>query len=248
MPERRCPYPDCSYTTTDVTDELAAIMLKIHADGIHSNTNSKAAKVESVRRPTISTGGTSEEWSYFLTRWEDYKTATKLCGPDKVIQLLECCEEDLRKDLTRAAGGSLTSKDEEEVIRQIKTLAVRQENIMVARLELHEMQQDIEENIRSFGARVKGQADVCKYVVSCPSCNHDVNYTQEILKDILIKGISDSEIQLDLLSNNNQEMSLDEVLRFVEAKEAGKRSATKILQNVQGVSGSRSQYKNSSIK
>ena len=175
MPERQCPYPNCSFTTTDVTDELAAIMLKIHADGIHSNNNSRSAKVESVRRPTISAGGTSEEWSYFLTRWEDYKTATKLSGPDVVVQLLECCEEELRKDLTRAAGGSLTNKPEDEVLRQIKILAVRQENIMVARLELHEMHQDTEESIRSFAARVKGQADVCKYIVGCPSCEHDVN-------------------------------------------------------------------------
>ena len=31
----------------------------------------------------------------------------------KVIQLLECCDEQLRKDLTRTAGGTLTGKTEE---------------------------------------------------------------------------------------------------------------------------------------
>jgi len=49
------------------------------------------------------------------TRWDDYKEATKITSKDLVIQLLECCEKDLRKDLTRAAGGSLTNKPEDEV-------------------------------------------------------------------------------------------------------------------------------------
>jgi hypothetical protein len=37
-----------------------------------------------------------------------------------VVQLLECCDEQLRKDLTRSAGGSLTNKSEEEVMAEIK--------------------------------------------------------------------------------------------------------------------------------
>ena len=183
MPQHKCPFPNCEYSTDDVTDELASILFKIHAEGAHSSSSQRPAKVENVRRPIITTGGTSEEWSYFLTRWSDYKTATKLSGTDVVIQLLECCEEDLRKDLTRAAGGSLTRQSEDDVLQRMKALAVRQENIMVARVELHDMHQDVDEAVRPFAARVKGQAGVCRYIMSCPSCNGDVNYTDEIMKD-----------------------------------------------------------------
>ena len=77
-----------------------------------------------------------------MTRWTDYAEATKVQGKDKVIQLLECCEEQLRKDLTRTAGGSLTNKTAEEVLEAIKKLAVREENAMVARVQLHNMRQD----------------------------------------------------------------------------------------------------------
>ena len=84
--------------------------------------------MEKVRRPTITSAGTSEEWSYFITRWQDYAEATRVEGKDKVIQLLECCDEQLRKDLTRNAGGSLTNKPVEEVLQAIKKLAVREEN------------------------------------------------------------------------------------------------------------------------
>ena len=62
----------------------------------------------------------------------------------------------------------------------------------------------------------------------------------------MVKGIAVKEIQLHLLSDQNQEMSLEEVMRFVEAKEAGKRSANKLFQNNNDISSSKSQYRKSS--
>lgn len=170
-----CPFPGCTYTTKDVTDELAAVVLKIHAEGYHIKLQQKPTKVESVRRPTVVAAGTSEDWSYFITRWNDYKIATNLSGVDIVMQLLECCEDSLRKDVTREAGGSLTAKTEDEVLQWMQMLAVRKENIMVARVELHDMRQYHDESIRCFGARVKGQASVCKHTVDCPKCSTEIS-------------------------------------------------------------------------
>ena len=96
----------------------------------------------------------------------------------RIVQLLECCDESLCKDLTRAEGGSLTSKSETDVLAAIRLLAVRDENTMVARVTLHNMRQ---EPIRNFGARLRGQAGVCKFFMQCPGCSKDVNYTDEIL-------------------------------------------------------------------
>ena len=115
-------------------------------------------KADKVRRPTVTVAGSSEKWSYFVTRWQDYKDASKITGKDVAIQLLECCDETLRKDLTRSAGGSLTSLPEDKILSAMKTLAVREENTMVARASLYEMRQDHDESIRSFGARIRGQA------------------------------------------------------------------------------------------
>ena len=140
-----------------VRDKLATVLLTVHSNGTHKQTIGQAttqatAKVEKVRRPTISSAGSSQEWSYFLTHWKDYTKATKLEGEDTVKQLLECCKE-LRKDLTRNAGGSRTNKSVDEVMTGSKKLAVREENAMVAPVQLHNMHQDRDETIRSFGAR-----------------------------------------------------------------------------------------------
>jgi len=135
-----------------------------------------------------------------------------------------------QKDLTRNTGGSLTSNSVEEVMAAIKKLAVREENTMVARVQLHNMRQDRDETIRSFGAPLRGQASICNFLIECPGCDADVNYTENILHEVVTHALADSEIQLDLLGEKNQAMSLEEVFQFVEAKEAGKRSAGRLLE------------------
>ena len=58
-----------------------------------------------------------------------------------------------------------------------------------------------------------------------PWLEHYKLHRENILRDLLTRGLADSEIQLDLLGDKNQEMTLQEVFQFIEAKEAGKRSA-----------------------
>ena len=97
---------------------------------------------------------------------------------------------------------------------------------MVARVMLHNMKQDRGEPVRAYGARLRGQANLYNNVPT-------VKPTWTILKPyyemVLCQGLEDSEIQLDLLGDKNQDMALEEMLRFIEAKEAGKRSATQLL-------------------
>ena len=145
--------------------------------------------------------------TYFESGCKDYVDATKITGQDKVVQLLEWCDEQLQKDLTRSAGGSLTSKTEQEILSAMKKLAVHEENTMVAVVTLHNMCQDREETVQSFHARLHGQAGICKFLTNCPGCNPEVNYTESVLHDVITKGIADPEIQLHLLSSSNQDMS-----------------------------------------
>ncbi len=95
------------------------------------------------QRPGITSSGTTEDWQYFKSRWDDYVKATRLTGTDRVIQLLECCDDKLRRDLTRNTRGTLTEMTEDEVFAAMKRLAVREENTMVARVTLHNMRQDV---------------------------------------------------------------------------------------------------------
>ena len=255
MPRYKCLFPDRTFETDDVQDSLAAVLISVHSAGTHTvaappTSGNAAVKVEKVRRPTISTAGSSEDWSYFLTRWQDYVDAAKITGKDKVVQLLECCDEQLRKDLTRNTGGSLTTKPIEDVMSAIKKLVVWEESTMVAWVQLHNMHQDRDETVGSICARLHDQAGICKFTTQCPSYDTNVNYTDHILRDVLTRGLADSKIQLDLLGDKNQDMTPEEVLQFVEAKESGKQSAGHLLQ-AQGAEAAHSQYrsaKNTELK
>ncbi len=70
---------------------------------------------ESLLSVLVTESCTSEDWNYFLTRWADYEEATGITGKSVILQLLECCDEKLRRDLIRTAGGSLTNKSKEDM-------------------------------------------------------------------------------------------------------------------------------------
>ena len=137
----RCTAPGCEATfDTSLDPQITAIMIMGHMATAHgvtlpapagTATTPAAAKPEKVKCPTISAAGTSEEFAYIEQRWDEYKLACRLTGPDVVFQLLECCEEPLRKDLTRLRGSRI-DKSEADVLKAIKKLAIRQENVMVA--------------------------------------------------------------------------------------------------------------------
>ncbi len=203
-----------------------------HASGSAAATASTAAKPEKVKRPMISAAGTSEEYAYVLQRWEEYKQACRLSGSDVVLHLLECCDEPLRKDLTRLHG-SLANKSEREVLNKIKSLAIRAENVMVARVQLHVMTQDRDEPVRAFAARLKGQASVCQFSVKCTACETQTDYSESIVRDALVRGLYDEDIRLEVLGNPDlTNKSLELTTALIEAKESGKRSASRL--NIKG--------------
>ena len=93
-----CPSKDCAKTFDDKLDPALLLQLiSLHASTDHgaapAATTSSAAKPEKVKRPTISTSGTNEDFVYIQQRWSEYKQACKLTGPNVVFQLLECCED-----------------------------------------------------------------------------------------------------------------------------------------------------------
>ena len=125
MPAIPCSHaPECSYVTDpEATIGEAIVLLQMNEKAkLERETVTSSLKADKVRRPTITGGGSSEDWQYFITRWEEYSAATKLSESDKVLQLLECCDEQLKRDLTRVAGGTLSAKPENEVIEAIKSL------------------------------------------------------------------------------------------------------------------------------
>ena len=69
----------------DVEDAFTAVLISVRLPGSDtalaadaSPSPAATAKVEKVLHTTVSTAGSSEEWSYFLTSWNNYIEVTKI--------------------------------------------------------------------------------------------------------------------------------------------------------------------------
>ena len=81
-------------------------------------------------------------------------------------------------------------------------------------------------------------------MLKCNNCDTDVNYAEAILRNVLTCGLYDSEIQLELLGDQNQNMTLEQGFKFVEVKEAGRHSASKLMDSQDAESASSSYRRN----
>ena len=150
---------------------------------------------------------------YFVTSWDAYKTATRIADHDVTLQHLECCEDSLRKDLYRSYS-NIAMALAIDALTAIKTLAVKAENAMVSRITLPTVTQNREEAVRSFAARLRGQIKICKFSKNCPHNPFEaVNYTDYMVRDALIRGLGNSDIEQDVvLGHNNQDMTLEDTI------------------------------------
>ena len=232
----RCPREGCEYSTDDLDAAQAIELLKIHAGGHPQATTQAppaptqapraAAAAERVRRPSVEAGITLERWTYFTSRWLRYKRLSEIPPDTVTAHLLESCDEDLLLDLHRNNGANLDTMTEDVLLEEIKKLAVRGESQLISRVNLRSMCQDHNEDIRHFTARVKGQAALCNYTIECHSCKTAVSYSDEEIKDQLSTGLADPEIQKEVLAQHKQCSTIEELVSFIEDREAGKRSQT----------------------
>ena len=228
----RCPRADCQYSTEDLEPAQAIIFLQIHGSE-HQNlvpaprgNPAPAAQVvssEKVKRPSVEPGITLERWNYFTSRWSRFKRLSNLDDAIVTAHLLECCDDELMLDLHRNNGDTLDTMNEENLLAEIKRLAVKGESQIISRVNLRRMCQDHQEDIRHYAARVKGQAALCNYIIRCPNCENHVSYADEEIKDQLCTGLSDPEIQKDVLACHDDKTT-DELVTFIETRETGKRS------------------------
>ena len=190
-------------------------------------TPASAARKAKADRPSIDMGVTTERWVYFQKRWTTYKIATWLTGADIQGQLMDTCSEQLRYVMFQD-NNDIEQQSEINILDSIYRLAVKAEKVMMSRVVLNNIQQQANEGIRNFTARVKGQADLCYFTQKC-TCTNTVRYTDEMVRDVIIRGLYDQDTQRDVLGMQEQDMQLDALINLLEAKEIGKKTQASIL-------------------
>ena len=129
---------------------------------------------------------------------------------------------DLPTDIMRDLQGDVANMAEADLLSAIKRLAVKDESTLVQRIKLNRMTQSPGSSIRTFLASLRGQVALCQYKAVCkvPGCNHTFDYSDEIIKDNLVRGIADPEILSVLLGD--PKLTLEETVAYIAQKEQGK--------------------------
>ena len=112
---------------------------------------------------------------------------------------------------------------------EIQKLAVLAQNNLVKMVQLLTLFQDREEPIREFYARLKASASACELSVQCTAvaCTEKVSYSDKMILHALVRGIADEEIRENVLAKT-EELGLEETIKFIEAKETGRRSTVQL--------------------
>ena len=123
----------CEYVTPKLPAASAIELLAIHERTDHGQGASVAPSVkpEKFPRHIVGLDEPIEKWDDFSSLWQQYKEEYCLSGKKLTRQLLACCSPDLATSLSRISGGKHFDLEETDILKQMKNLVVRFENLAV---------------------------------------------------------------------------------------------------------------------
>ena len=164
--ELECPVVGCTlgenggrYKTPPVPEALQLQLLMMHnqnhvqAQGVAVEHDAGGARVgckaEKVPKPVLKKGQSEDKFLHFTRQWMRYKRASKLVDDQQIRdQLLACCSEELMEELNNLHGDQLDAKTEEQLLAEMRTLAIVAQNHLVNIVRVRSLVQDRDRILR----------------------------------------------------------------------------------------------------
>ena len=240
----KCLTPGCSYVTEEVEASDGIEFLKLHASQNHG----VASKPEKPKKPVLEIVGNTIDmldWEAFLHKFEVYKKLSGITA-DAGSHLLDCLSKEVYAVLFSTYGSEISSQDEKALCVNLKRLVVRKQNKLLNIMELLGLKQDSDERILNFISRVKAKARQCDLSIKC-KCGTAVDFKDNFTLYMLVSGLNDSEIQEDLLTE--EDLTLEGAEKRAIAKESAKYSQSWLAgDNIQRLKSSYQQEKSDPSK
>ena len=224
----QCRAPQCAFKTMQGTVDQVLQHLSLHAQTAHPVQQAQGGGTArgKVDRPTMKPACDQESWAFFLYDWENYKSDMNITGNATSAHLFGCLDEELKRDLQKAHQGvAAATMSEANPLQAIKRLAVKEESKLAHRIKMGRAIQQPGASIRTFHAHLKGLAAPCEYQTShtcgCGKTN-DIDYSDNVIQDQLVRGIADQEILADLLGDEKSDRTTKEIVEFIARKEQAK--------------------------
>ena len=214
----KCVSPGCSYATEAMEATVAVEFLKMHVSQVHGI----ASKPEKPKKPVLEMSGNtidSLEWDAFTHKFSVYKKLSGISEDTSSSHLLDCLSKEVYGILFSTYGSDISNQDEKTLSANLKRLVVRKKNKLLNIMELLTLRQDSDERILNFISRIKAKARHCDLSKRC-TCGASVDFKDTFTLYMLVAGVSDTEIQQDLLTK--EDLTLDSAESRAIAKESAK--------------------------
>ena len=235
----KCLTPGCSYTTDEVEASDGIEFLKLHTSQNHGVTS----KPEKPKKPVLEIVGNTIDtldWEAFLHKFDVYKKLSGITA-DAGSHMLDCLSKEVYAVLFSTYGSEISSQEEKDLRENLKRLVVRKQNKLLNIMELLGLKQDSDERILNFISRVKAKARQCDLSIKC-MCGRAVDFKDNFTLYMLVAGVNDSEIQEDLLTE--EDLTLEAAEKRAIAKESAKYSQSGLAgENVQRLKSTYKQEK-----
>ena len=216
-----CSVPSCEFRSDDVSEALAIAVLTNHGLAHQSRSETAHTPVRQaprLERPRVDVGVTTEEWNVFVRRWDVFRTGSGIDDASAPSQLFQCASTELGDSMLKA-NASVVNGSLSDVLECMRCLAVIPVALGVLRSELLQLRQERDEPFRAFAAKVRGKAETCNFKASC-RCERQVDYTDHVIRDVLLNGISDCDIRREVIGDRTiHAMAVNDVIALVETKE-----------------------------
>ena len=164
---------------------------------------------------------TEAAWDFKVIEWESYIQQTPATDNTKLLQLRAACDDGLRSRVYDS-GDFASLNNVTLLLARMKELAVVTVHKSVHLMNLYKMVQQPEENIRAFSARLTGTAEMCGMSVKCNTCQVDISYRDEVVRQIIITGMFNLDIRQRVLSRTKtgELPTLSNLVDYIAAEEA----------------------------
>lgn len=120
MVQLNCGFPGCNYTTPELNSTEAIAVLGTHSP-YHNTEKHTTNRAERMKRPSITTDITMQDWIHTLRSWNLYKKSAGISEADATTELLACCNVELLNNLFRAHA-KIEDEPEKETLQAIKKI------------------------------------------------------------------------------------------------------------------------------
>ena len=190
-------------------------------------------EVKHIKAPEGRYDMNSAEFRMYTKDCRDFRTLTRFTDEQIVLQMRLNMDTELKRAIDTNLGVRWNSLSVEDALSSIKSTIKHTSNSAVFRKDFGGMNQNNGESVREFITRLKSCALDCEYV--CPfDDSHDL--TEHHIVERVRCGISDKQLQQDLLQKIDTVKSLSEVVMYCENFESAKEDREKLRNDAPRIS------------